>query len=132
MYLCPCGSGIPLKCHHIMTLKKNHNNNPPPSSNYLFHLKAHHNTVSKKCLIRVQRPIPWLQTEEQGGANDFYQGLLSAVCASISEAGALPCLASQIQSMPSWPPVATMCCWFGCLATQCRGTLSPALGDKRV
>lgn len=45
----------------------------------------------------------------------------------MSEKGVLPCLTSQTQSMPSCPPVATMCCWFGCLSTQCRGTLSPDL-----
>lgn len=45
----------------------------------------------------------------------------------MSEKGALPCLMSQTQSMPSCPPVATMCCWFGCLSTQWRGTRSPDL-----
>lgn len=45
----------------------------------------------------------------------------------MSEKGALPCLMSQTQSMPSCPPVATMCCWFGCLSTQWRGTRAPDL-----
>lgn len=53
--------------------------------------------------------------------------LLSAECASMSEKGVLPCLTSQTHSMPSCPPVATMCCWLGCLSTQCRGTRSPDL-----
>lgn len=56
--------------------------------------------------------------------------LLSAECASMSEKGVLPCLTSHTQSMPSCPPVATMCCWFGCLSTQCRGTLLPDLKRK--
>lgn len=34
---------------------------------------------------------------------------------------------SQTQSIPSWPPVATICCWLGCLSTQYKGTLSPDL-----
>lgn len=46
--------------------------------------------------------------------------------------GALPCLTSQIPSMPSCPPVATMCCWFGCLSTQWRGTLSPVLRQHNI
>lgn len=58
--------------------------------------------------------------------------LLSAECASMSEKGALPCLTSQTHSMPSCPPVATMCCWFGCLSTQCKGTLSPDLKRKQL
>lgn len=53
--------------------------------------------------------------------------VLSAECASMSEKGVLPCLTSQTHSMPSCPPVATMCCWLGCLSTQCRGTRSPDL-----
>lgn len=53
--------------------------------------------------------------------------VLSAEWASMSEKGVFPCLTSQTHSMPSCPPVATMCCWLGCLSTQCRGTRSPNL-----
>lgn len=53
--------------------------------------------------------------------------LLSAECASMREKGMLPCRTSQTHSIPSWPPVATMCCWLGCLSTQYKGTLSPDL-----
>lgn len=49
----------------------------------------------------------------------------------MSEKGVLPCRTSQTHSMPSCPPVATMCCWFGCLSTQCIGTLSPDLKVKQ-
>ena len=93
----------------------------------------HHDTGSERRFVRAIALSPGFSGEEGRESCDFHNGLLSAVWASISVAGALPCLASHIQSMPSWPPVATMCCWFGCLATQCRGTLSPVLGDnKRV
>lgn len=58
--------------------------------------------------------------------------ILSAEWASVSEKGVLPCRTSQTHNMPSCPPVATMCCWLGCLSTQCRGTRSPNLKKKVI
>lgn len=61
----------------------------------------------------------------------LFRYLHSASWAFNKETGMLPCLTSQILSIPSWPPVATMCCWLGCLSTQCSGILSPVLDGKR-
>ena len=80
-----------------------------------------------KPVIPFPYPLPQCQKKPTEIRNPT-KLLLSAEWASMSEKGALPCLISQTQSMPSCPPVATMCCWLGCLSTQCRGTLSPDLG----
>lgn len=50
---------------------------------------------------------------------------ISASWAFSNDTGMVPCLTSQILNIPSWPPVATTCCWSGCLSTQWSGTRSP-------
>lgn len=78
------------------------------------------NRLSKKNAV-----MPTLSLREFKGSS------LSAEWASMREKGVLPCLTSQIYSIPSCPPVATMCCWFGCLSTQCKGTLPPVLHEQK-
>lgn len=81
--------------------------------------------TSSTCVYRTQAYL-FLKVKS------FKGHLLSAEWASIREKGVLPCLTSQIHSIPSCPPVATMCCWFGCLSTQCKGTLSPVLHEQKM
>lgn len=41
------------------------------------------------------------------------------------DTGIEQCLTSQILNIPYCPPIATTCCWLGCLSTQWSGTQSP-------